>query len=749
MSSNITNALRESLAGTFLVSEAIDTLVFTLCAGAALTYLLNKVFSTNPRVARASKPYGVFDEKGVLWNARSVGKFVSVPDNGATTLFQLMTKAIEAGGEHPAAGNRPLIERTYEDFHGKQVEKREFADHYEWLTFTDYGKRMADFGAGLVAVAGMKPKERIMIYAETQLEWMLAAQAAFRQGLTVVTAYATLGEEGFFHSVMQTKAKCVITDAKLLAVLGSMFKKHGSKMTKFCDKVIYIRDAPTVPDETRAAAVQESLDALAAAGLSVTTFEDVMVAGAESPIDASPPSPEDCAVIMYTSGTTGMPKGVMLSHANVVACVSGLKANLPHYSFRGVGKETYIAYLPLAHIIELVAEITVMSAGFRCGYGSPHTLTPAGIQLKAGRCLGDAECLHPTMMVMVPAVVDKLYAGMHAKVRRAGKLAQLVFKWGLEAGDANFERGVIGAPWYYNQLAFKKVQKLLGGELKALITGSAPLSPAVQKLAQTAFNCPVRQAYGLTETTASAIAEAGQSCTGIIGPPLVSTCIKLKDWPEGNYLKSDALMPEIGMPRGEILIGGPTICMGYLVGDDNPDKSVKEKNKTEFSTDADGTRWFHTGDIGQFLADGSLQVIDRKKDLVKLQQGEYVSLAKVENALQLSPLVEQAACVARSTESYCVALVCPQRARLKELAASMDIKGEHAKLCANPQVAAKVAQELQEVCKDKLARFEIPQKVALCAEPWSAENAMLTAALKLKRVPIIAKHKVLVDALFC
>jgi long-chain acyl-CoA synthetase len=113
-----------------------------------------------------------------------------------------------------------------------------------------------------------------------------------------------------------------------------------------------------------------------------------------------------------------------------------------------------------------------------------------------------------------------------------------------------------------------------------------------------------------------------------VGPPTASTVIKLIDWPEGNYLLSDANKPDVMMPRGEVLIGGPMVCMGYLVDPAKPDAEVMEKNKKEFSTDAKGVRWFHTGDIGQITPDGQLQIIDRKKDLVKLQQGEYVALSK-------------------------------------------------------------------------------------------------------------------------
>ena len=204
------------------------------------------------------------------------------------------------------------------------------------------------------------------------------------------------------------------------------------------------------------------------------------------------------------------------------------------------------------------------------------------------------------MLVMAPAILDKVFVGLQNKMNTAKPAVQKLFAAGLQAGAENFDSGGVGAPFVYNALVFKKVQALLGGQLKCVITGSAPLAPGIQRFAQTAFNCPVRQGYGLTETCASScIAEVCDNTTGVVGTPTTSTCIKLRDWPEGGYQLSDAHDPAIGMPRGEILIGGSMVCQGYLVDPTNPDPEVVQKNKTEFETDSRGIRFFATGDIGQ------------------------------------------------------------------------------------------------------------------------------------------------------
>jgi len=285
------------------------------------------------------------------------------------------------------------------------------------------------------------------------------------------------------------------------------------------------------------------------------------------------------------------------------------------------------------------------------------------------------------------------------------------------------------------------VQALLGGSVKACITGSAPLAPGVQKFAQTCFNCPIRQGYGLTETCASScIGEVFDNATGQVGTPTSCTCIKLRDWPEGGYQLADAHDPNIGMPRGEILIGGAMVSQGYLVDPSDPDPDVVQKNKTEFEVDSRGIRFFCTGDIGQITPEGTLMIIDRKKDLVKLQQGEYVALSKVENVLKLCPLVEYPMVYAESTRDFCIALICPNHGMLLKLAQDMGIaETDVGALCENGAIVEEVSKQCAAACKQgKLANLETPRKYGLVADTFSPENDCLTAAMKLKR-PVTAK----------
>merc|ERR1712223_2336617 len=206
--------------------------------------------------------------------------------------------------------------------------------------------------------------------------------------------------------------------------------------------------------------------------------------------------------------------------------------------------------------------------------------------------------------------------------------------------------------------------------------------------------------------------------------------IKLCDWEEGNYRVTDK--PH---PRGEIYIGGPNVAAGYYKN--------QEKTKEEFFTDAEGRRWFKTGDIGQFEHDGTLRIVDRKKDLVKLQFGEYVSLGKVESVLKGCPVVANVCVYGDSTKSYVVAIICPVRDTLEAISARIgkpDLTFEQA--CQDRDVTGAVLREISSHGKQmRLAKFEVPGAVCLTSEEWGPESGLVTAAMKLKRRPLQERYQ--------
>lgn len=202
------------------------------------------------------------------------------------------------------------------------------------------------------------------------------------------------------------------------------------------------------------------------------------------------------------------------------------------------------------------------------------------------------------------------------------------------------------------------------------------------------------------------------------------------------------------MRRGEILIGGPAVAKGYFVDPSAPDPEIEKKNAEEFVLE-DGVRYFCTGDIGQFTPVGNLMIIDRKKDLVKLQQGEYVALSKVENVLKSCKYTQLPMVYADSRMQYCVALICPVVPQLLELASSLGVSGDLKTACASEKVIEAVLSDVAATCKAaKLAKFEVPTRLVLIDELWTPDNDMLTAVQKLKRKEIVAKHREQIDRVY-
>lgn len=401
-------------------------------------------------------------------------------------------------------------------------------------------------------------------------------------------------------------------------------------------------------------------------------------------------------------------------HSNLIAGMTGQCQRIPELG----PKDTYIGYLPLAHVLELTAEISCVAYGCRIGYSSPQTLSDQSTKIKKGS-KGDCTVLKPTLMAAVPEIMDRIYKNLMSKVQEMNYLQRTLFKLGYDYKLEQIQRGY-DAP-LCNLVLFKKVKALLGGNVRMMLSGGAPLSSQTQRFMNVCFCCPVGQGYGLTETCgAGSITEVSDYSTGRVGAPLICCEIKLRDWEEGGYTTHD--QPN---PRGEILIGGPNVAEGYFKGNSTND---------DFFEDSSGQRWFCTGDVGEFHSDGCLQIIDRKKDLVKLQAGEYVSLGKVESALKSCSLIDNICAYANSEQSYVISFVVPNQKKLTALAEQKRVQGTWEDICNDSKMEAEVLREIKEAsASSKLEKFEVPIKVRLSPEPWTPETGLVTDAFKLKR----------------
>lgn len=693
--------------------DYLHTIVYPVVFALLTLYLIHYISYILGQEKMSSKTRGVpvkVPGPGFAYRHKRFLGLLETPFEGGNTIAALFDIASARHAARPLLGTRELLAREEEPDakSGRTFEKLTFGE-YSWQTYGEVRERVAHFASGLVHL-GHRTGERVAIFAETRAEWFIALQAAFQHNFCVVTVYASLGEDALVHSLNETEVTTVIVDSKQLEKI----LKAREQLSKV-QRVIYMEEqkSPTgVPD-------------LPGGGPTVESFASVEKRGAESPLDPELPKPADAAVIMYTSGSTGMPKGVMMSHANLVATIAGVMAIVPDVS----SADLYIAYLPLAHVLELVAETGLSALGVAIGYSSPLTLIDSSAKVKKGT-RGDAPALQPTLMAAVPAILDRIRDGVRKKVDGQGGAVKALFELAYQRRVAAVNGSILGAwgleKWLWDAVVFKSVRAAVGGRVRFMLSGGAPLSGDTQRFMNVCFGVPVGQGYGLTETCAGGcFTEWNDTSVGRVGPPIPAVYIKLVDWEEGGYRVTDK-----PYPRGEICIGGPTVTMGYF----------KNQQKTDevYETDERGMRWFLSGDIGQFHEDGTLEIVDRKKDIVKLQAGEYVSLGKVEAALQRCDLVDNLMLHADATQSYAVALVVPNEHALKAWADSKGILyGDYESLCDNKDASAEVVKRLAKVGKEeRLEKFELPAKVKLLPQQWTPESGLVTSALKIKRESI-------------
>ena len=312
--------------------------------------------------------------------------------------------------------------------------------------------------------------------------------------------------------------------------------------------------------------------------------------------------------------------------------MSGVKSmlSLVHFFVHEMSRHTYVAYLPLAHILEFGTETFLMLVGCKIGFSSPHTITDLSVGLMPGT-KGDVTLLKPTLMASVPLVLDRIRKAIYARLNSKGLFAVRLFEFVIEYKNFWESKGndlfveLIKKLIYWigfrtpimDALFLSKFRSIVGGRLEILMTGGAPLSADTQKFIRACLNVTFAQGYGSTETGCGGLfMDENDYTLAKVGGPLYGIKVKVVDWDEGGYRTTD--YPNA---RGEIHLASDTLSIGYY--------KLDQLNEEAYYVGKDGVRWFKTGDIGELFPNGTFKIIDRKKDFIKLQFGEYISLGKV------------------------------------------------------------------------------------------------------------------------
>jgi long-chain acyl-CoA synthetase len=536
---------------------------------------------------------------------------------------------------------------------------------------------------GLIAL-GVQPGDKVGLISPNRLEWNIVDIAIQQAGAIVVPIYPTISQSDY---------EFIFDDAHI--------------------KVCFISDADV---QSRVQPVQEKLDffeylysfdSLA----SSKHWTEVLNMGTDAQnnelktrMDAV--KPEDLVSLIYTSGTTGNPKGVMLTHNNIMSNVLACEPRIP-----ASNDTRALTFLPACHIYERMLQYLYMYIGTSIYYA--ESLETIGDNIRE---------VKPHIFTAVPRLLEKVFDKIMAKGEELTGIKKKLFFWAVSLAEQYELEGKSG--WYNfqlkiaNKLIFSKWREALGGNVQAIASGSAALQARLARIFMAA-QIPVMEGYGLTETSpvVSVNSQKHGVSFGTVGTVIDGVQVKIAE-------------------DGEILVKGPNVMIGYY---NNPTATAEVM-------DAEG--WFHTGDIGEFVQGKFLKITDRKKEMFKTSGGKYIAPQVMENRFKASRFIEQIMVIG-DNKKHAAALIVPSFDFVREWMKVKEITGgtSNQDLISNPKVNARIQKEI-DVLNEEFGKFEQIKKFKLLPAEFSIDGGELTPTLKLKRKVIMAKYEALVEDIY-
>lgn len=573
--------------------------------------------------------------------------------------------------------NHPLEKALATKYNGK----------WETLSTQQYLDKANMISRGLLKL-GVKPNDKIaLISSSNRSEWNIMDIGILQLGAQNVPIYPTISEEDYEYVINHSESiYCFVSDTEVLEKVNAIKSKTNLKEVYSFDEIPGCKN-------------WKELLALGEDKSNQDEVEKLKNAVKE----------DDLATLIYTSGTTGRPKGVMLSHKNIVSDVLNSAPRVP-FEF---GTYTALSFLPVCHIFERM--ILYLYQYYSVSIYFAESIETISDNLKE---------VKPHVITAVPRLLEKVYDKIIAKGTALGGVKQKLFYWAVELGLEYEPYGANG--WWYEtklslarKLIFSKWKEGLGGNIELIVSGSAALQPRLARVFAAA-EIPVMEGYGLTETS-PVIAVNDQRNKGFkigtVGRVIDNVQVKIAE-------------------DGEILTKGPNLMLGYF----------KEPDKTKEAIDEDG--WFHTGDIGEIDKDGFLKITDRKKEMFKTSGGKYVAPQMIENIMKQSRFIEQIMVIGEG-EKMPAALIQPNFEFLKDWAQrkNLQIGSSNDEIIHNEEVIKRIQQEV-DFYNEKFGHWEKIKKFELTPDIWSIEGEHLTPTMKLKRRNIKTLYQKLYDNIY-
>lgn len=588
------------------------------------------------------------------------------PDN----LVELLENSVKRFPERPFLGTK-----------NKQGE-------YEWVTYREVGRRVDNLRAGLAGL-GIKRGDAVGIISNNSTDW-------------AVGHYATVGLGAFYVPMYEAELphvwEYIVKDSGLKVLFVSK-PEILEKIKEFPSRIPTLEKIYLIPGNGKG------------------TMAELEKAGEKAPVKSVYPDPEEVAVLVYTSGTTGDPKGVLLMHMNWTSNHHARKVAYPDYG----ENDRSLSLLPWAHCF---------------GLGELHTFTALGASTSfmesTNTVVSDMAKIRPTFLIAVPRIFNKVYDTIVTRVNDAGGFKKTLFDAGVEAAKERRRLAEQGRSSFMVDLKFKiidrivfqKIRDLFGGRLKGAMTGSAAMNPEISKFFFD-IGIPLYDAYGMTETTPGITMNCpARFKIGSVGPAMDKIRVVI-----------DQSVVEPGAKDGEIICYGPNVMKGY---------HNKPEATREIMTPDGGVR---TGDRGRLDEDGFLWITGRIKEQFKLENGKYVFPVALEEDICLNHYVQNAL-IYGANKPYNICLIVPDPVALDGYAQKNNLPKDPKALIEREDVQKMITTEILDALKTKYGSYEIPKKFVFISEPFTLQNGMLTQTMKLKRKTITQKFTDQIEAMY-